>query len=172
MGIQSFYMDMIPVDEREIDAARDFVRLNHWHYGNRIIKTAEIVAKTKGLFPIYLTAFKCSPDSFVLSYFKDIMDYYHKPYLILQLDEHEAGEGYDTRLEAAIETFRNFRGAATQKIRPRIDLKRSFADKTYLLSDYDHLNSRLMQAILNRSGIKAELDCANPGDHIAEHPTE
>jgi predicted CoA-substrate-specific enzyme activase len=161
-GIQSFYMDMIPVDEREIDAARDFVRLNHWHYGNRIIRTAEIVAKTKGLFSIYLTAFKCSPDSFILSYFKDIMDYYRKPYLILQLDEHEAGEGYDTRLEAAIETFRNFREAATQKTRPRIDLKRSFADKTYLLSDYDHLNSRLLQAILHRSGIKAELIAQTP----------
>ncbi len=156
-GIQSFYMDMIPVDEQEIDAARDFVQLNHWHYGNRIIKTAEIVARTKGLFPIYLTAFKCSPDSFILSYFKDIMDYYGKPYLILQLDEHQAGEGYDTRLEAAIETFRNFQGAAKQKTRPRIELEKSFADKTYLLPDYDHLSSRLMQAIFNRAGIKAEL---------------
>ena len=156
-GIQSFYMDMIPVDERQIDAAQDFVRLNHWHYGNRIIKTAEIVARTKGLFPIYLTAFKCSPDSFILSYFKDIMDYYRKPYLILQLDEHQAGEGYDTRLEAAIETFRNFRGAAKQKTRPRIALKKSLADKVYLLPDHDHLSSRLMQAIFNHAGIKAEL---------------
>ncbi len=158
MGIQSFDMDMIPVDEQQIDAAQDFVRLNHWHYGNRIIKAAEIVARTKGLFPIYLTAFKCSPDSFILSYFKDIMDYYGKPYLILQLDEHQAGEGYDTRLEAAIETFRNFRGAAKQKNRPGIDLEKSFTDKTYLLPDYDHLSSHLMQAIFNHAGIKAELD--------------
>ncbi len=156
-GIQSFYMDMIPLDGQQIDAARDFVRLNHWHYGNRIIKTAEIVARTKGLFPIYLTAFKCSPDSFILSYFKDIMDYYFKPYLILQLDEHEAGEGYDTRLEAAIETFRHFRGAAKHKTYPSIDLQKSFADKTYLLPDYDHLSARLMQAVFQHAGIEAEL---------------
>ena len=31
------------------------------------------------------------------------MDYYKKPYLILQMDEHEAAEGYDTRLEAAVD---------------------------------------------------------------------
>ena len=85
------------------------------------------------------------------------MDYYRKPYLILQLDEHEAGEGYDTRLEAAIETFRNFRGATKRRPVRGYDLKKSFADKTYLLPDHDHLSSRLMQAVLNRSGIKAEL---------------
>ena len=156
-GLQSFYMDMIPVDEQRIDAARDFARLNHWHYGNLIIKTAEMVARTRGLFPIYMTAFKCSPDSFIISYFRDIMDYYRKPYLILQLDEHEAGEGYDTRIEAAIETFRNFREAPKQKRRPRIELKRSFSDKTYLLQDYDHLNARLTQAAFNHAGIRTLL---------------
>jgi predicted nucleotide-binding protein (sugar kinase/HSP70/actin superfamily) len=157
LGIQSFYMDMIPIDEQQIDAARDFVQLNHWHYGNLIIKTAEMVARTRGLFPIYMTAFKCSPDSFIISYFKDIMDYYRKPYLILQVDEHEAGEGYDTRIEAAIETFRNFRGAQKQKHRPRIELKKSFADKIYLLPDYDHLNARLTQAAFSHAGISTLL---------------
>ncbi len=38
MGIQSFFMDMVPIDDDKLDAARDFVRYNHWHYGNRIIK--------------------------------------------------------------------------------------------------------------------------------------
>jgi len=156
-GIQSFYMDMIPIDEKLIEAGRDFVQLNHWHYGNQIIKTAEMAARTRGLFPIYMTAFKCSPDSFIISYFKDIMDYYRKPYLILQLDEHEAGEGYDTRIEAAIETFRNFREAPKQKLRPRIELKRSLADKTYLLQDYDHLTARLAQAAFSHAGIRTLL---------------
>ncbi|MGA1865249.1 MAG: acyl-CoA dehydratase activase [bacterium] len=155
MGIQSFYMDMIPTDDETSDAARDFIRLNHWHYGDRIIKTAERIARTDGLFSVYVTAFKCAPDSFIMEYFKVIMDYYRKPYLILQIDEHEAAEGYDTRLEAAVETFRHFRGANKQPHRPTITLKHDFEDKTYLLPGYDLLSARLIQGTFTHAGIKA-----------------
>ena len=155
MGIQSFYMDMIPADEEKLDTAREFLKHNHWHYGNLIIKVAETVAQTPKLFPIYLTAFKCSPDAFILSYFKEIMDYYRKPYLILQIDQHEAVEGYDTRLEAAVETFRNFHGEGKRKLRPSITLKSKFEDKTYLLPGYDPLSARLMQGAFLNAGMKA-----------------
>ncbi|MBN1980296.1 MAG: hypothetical protein JW795_02110 [Chitinivibrionales bacterium] len=155
MGIQSFYMDMIPIDDKKLHAARDFIRLNHWHYGNRIIKTAETVAQTEGLFPLYLTAFKCAPDSFIIEYFKNIMDYYQKPYLIMQLDDHAAAEGYDTRLESAIEAFRHFRGAKKRQHPPAITLKKTFEDKTYLLPGYDLLSARLIQSVFAHAGIKS-----------------
>ncbi len=155
MGIQCFYMDMVPCDDAQLHAAKDFLRLNHWHYGNRIIKTAETVARTARLFPIYVTAFKCSPDSFIIGYFKDIMEYYQKPYLILQLDEHEAGEGYDTRLEAAVETFRTFRDTGTRRRLPAITFTKSFEDKTYLLAGYDLLSARFIQGVFAHAGIKS-----------------
>ena len=155
MGIQSFYMDMVPIDDKKLDAARDFVKYNHWHYGNRIIKIAEMVAQTEGLFPIFMTAFKCAPDSFIIEYFKDIMDYYKKPYLILQMDEHEASEGYDTRLEAAVETFRNFTSIGRRIRKPAITFKKSFENKTYLLPGYDPLSARLIQGAFKHAGIKA-----------------
>ncbi|MGA1796237.1 MAG: acyl-CoA dehydratase activase [bacterium] len=155
MGIQCFYMDMIPLVDETLYAARDFIRLNHWHYGNRIIKTAETVAQTGGLFPLYVTAFKCAPDSFIMEYFKAIMDYYRKPYLILQMDEHEAAEGYDTRLEAAVETFRHFRGAQKRQHRPTISLKGAFEEKTYLLPGHDLLSARLIQGAFMQAGIRA-----------------
>ncbi len=155
MGIQSFYMDMIPVDEEKLEVARDFLRLNHWHYGNSIIRAAETVAQTPGLFPVYLTAFKCSPDSFIISYFKEIMNYYGKPYIILQIDEHEAGEGYETRIEAAVETFRNFTGKKRRAKKPAVMLKHAFENKTYLLPGYDHLSAHLIQGAFVNSGINA-----------------
>jgi predicted CoA-substrate-specific enzyme activase len=155
MGIQSFFMDMVPADDEKLNAALDFIRLNHWHYGNRIIKTAETVAQTPGLFPVYVTTFRCAPDSFVIEYFKDVMDYYKKPYLILQLDDHQSVEGYETRLEAAVETFRNFRGGEKRKHRPALKFKKSFEDKTYLLPGHDLLSARLIQATLTHAGIKA-----------------
>ena len=156
-GIQSFFMDMIPEDEALLDVARDFAGINHWHYGNQIIKKAEIVARTEGLFPIFITAFKCSPDSFIVSYFKQIMDYYGKPYLILQLDDHSASEGYDTRIEAAIETFRGHQGSGLQTPRPSIHLKRQFEDRVYLLAAYDPVQSRLVQAAFQHAGIDTRL---------------
>ncbi|MBI5375748.1 MAG: hypothetical protein HZA77_09945 [Candidatus Schekmanbacteria bacterium] len=157
MGIQSFSMDMVPVEEERLDLAKDFLRFNHWYYGNLIIRTAEIVAQTPGLFPIYLTAFKCSPDSFIISYFREIMDYYGKPYLILQIDDHEAGEGYDTRLEAAIETFRNYSVSNLKAKRPVIRLKKTFEKKTYLIPSYDPLSGRLIQGALINAGIDSML---------------
>jgi hypothetical protein len=114
-----------------------------------------MVAQSEGLFPIYVTAFKCTPDSFINEYFKAIMDYYQKPYLILQIDEHVAAEGYDTRLEAAVETFRHFRGAKKRQHWPTITLKNAFEDKTYLLSGYDLLSARLIQGAFTHAGIKA-----------------
>jgi hypothetical protein len=35
------------------------------------------------------------------------MDAHRKPYLILQLDEHGSNVGYETRIEAAVRSFRN-----------------------------------------------------------------
>ncbi|MBN1672814.1 MAG: hypothetical protein JXR37_17350 [Kiritimatiellae bacterium] len=155
-GIQSFFMDMIPDDDTHLDIAAEFAEVNHWHYGNEIIRKAEIVATTAGLFPILITAFKCSPDSFIVSYFKKIMDYYQKPYLIMQLDDHAASEGYDTRLEAAIETFRSHRPSRPATARPGIRFKRAFEDKVYLLPEYDHLKARLIQAAFRHAGIEAK----------------
>lgn len=157
LGIQSFFMDMIPEDESLLDLARDFTKINHWHYGHEIIKKAEIVARTPGLFPIFVTAFKCSPDSFILAHFKRIMDYHGKPYLILQLDDHSASEGYDTRIEAAIETFRSHQDGAPRTPRPSIQLKRAFEDKIYLLPAYDHLQASLVQAAFRHAGIETRL---------------
>ena len=56
-----------------------------------------------------ITSFKCTPDSFAIEYFKEILNTYHKPYLILQLDEHDSTVGYETRIESAIRAFRNHR---------------------------------------------------------------
>jgi predicted CoA-substrate-specific enzyme activase len=155
MGIQSFYMDMVPINEKNLKAARDFIKLNHWHYGDQIIKVAETVAQTERLFPVFITAFKCAPDSFIIGYFKDIMDYYQKPYLILQFDEHEAAEGYDTRLEAAVETFRNFTGTKKKRHLPSIPIKKNFEDKTYLLPSHDLLCAQLIQGALKHAGFNA-----------------
>ena len=42
---------------------------------------------TTNLYPVLITAFKCAPDSFIIEYFKKLLNELHKPYLILQIDD-------------------------------------------------------------------------------------
>ncbi|MBN2215560.1 MAG: hypothetical protein JW723_15100 [Bacteroidales bacterium] len=106
-GIKTFSMDMLPDDQGEISKAEELVKTIKWKFASKILHAAEIIAKTDHCYPLLVTSFKCTPDSFVIEYFKEILDTYQKPYLILQLDEHDSTVGYETRIEAAVRAFRN-----------------------------------------------------------------
>ncbi|MFC2089548.1 acyl-CoA dehydratase activase [Bacteroidota bacterium] len=106
-GYNAFYMDMLPEYKPEDPQHAELVRQMSWKYASTILESADQVARTFYLYPILVTSFKCTPDSFVIEYFREIMDAYNKPYLILQLDEHDSAVGYETRIEAAIRSFTN-----------------------------------------------------------------
>jgi len=106
-GVKTFYMDMIPERHKEITQANELIKTMRWKFASKILYAAEFVAKSKNGYPVLITSFKCTPDSFVIEYFKEILDSYQKPYLILQLDEHDSTVGYETRIEAGIRAFRN-----------------------------------------------------------------
>jgi predicted CoA-substrate-specific enzyme activase len=107
MGVKVFFQDMIPVTPEARKGIEPILSAFHWHYAADILEASAMAAKTAGLYPVYITSFKCSPDSFALDYFKRIMEAEQKPYLILQLDEHDSSVGYETRIEAGIRAFRN-----------------------------------------------------------------
>ena len=116
----------------------------------------------QGIYPVLVTSFKCSPDSFVAEYFKRIMEGEGKPYLILQLDEHDSSVGYETRIEAAVRAFSNhFRGKTrglNRKIRdinPRTEKR--IDGKTLLLPNWDPICCRLIAANLNHFGFDARV---------------
>ncbi|MBE0558002.1 MAG: CoA activase, partial [Proteobacteria bacterium] len=107
LGIRTFTQDMLDHDKEAAAVIEPLLKEIHWHYAARILEAAAVIARTRGTYPVFLTSFKCSPDSFVIDYFRKIMDASAKPYLILHLDEHDSRVGYETRIEAAIRTFRN-----------------------------------------------------------------
>ncbi len=166
LGVKTFSQDMLPqTSAGEEGPAREFVLWNHWTYGAQILQSAETVGKTPGLYPVYLSAFKCSPDSFVINYFKEVMDAYQKPYLILQIDEHGSDIGYGTRVESAVETFRNHRRRAIDEEdnlsktgRTMVDpviVKASptgFKNKTILIPHNDPICSDLISAAFEHAG--------------------
>jgi len=106
-GVRTFFMDMLPHKNVETSVADDLIKTIKWKFAANILNAAETVAKTDACYPVLLTSFKCTPDSFVMEYFKEIFQVYRKPYLILQLDEHDSTVGYETRIEAGIRSFKN-----------------------------------------------------------------
>jgi predicted CoA-substrate-specific enzyme activase len=162
LGVKAFFQDMLPDDHPAADALKPLFKEIHWHYAAAILRAAETAAGTDGAYPVLVTAFRCAPDSFVIEFFKSIMEAHRKPYLILQLDEHGSSVGYETRIEAAVRSFRNH---FASRLRPQpaysanlFPRSSSAVDgKTLLLPDWDHLSLRLVAANLKREGIDARL---------------
>jgi predicted nucleotide-binding protein (sugar kinase/HSP70/actin superfamily) len=105
LGYPVLYMDMLPMD---LEAILPEHANMYWHYGQKILATAEYIARQNRLFGVYFTNFMCGPDSYILTYFKEIMGRVGKPYLSLQFDGHGADGGYLTRVEAALESFHSW----------------------------------------------------------------
>jgi len=106
-GVRTYYMDMLPEFPSETSKADELIKIIKWKFAASILNAAEVVTKSDSCYPVLITSFKCTPDSFVIEYFKEILQAARKPYLILQLDEHDSTVGYETRIEAGIRTFRN-----------------------------------------------------------------
>ncbi|MBW2153724.1 MAG: CoA activase [Deltaproteobacteria bacterium] len=166
LGIKTFFQDMLSYEKQEVQSVEPLLNEIHWHYAAKIIESAQIVARTDGAYPVLLTSFRCSPDSFVMEYFKKVMEAHGKPYLILQIDEHDSSLGYETRIEAAIRSFRNHH--ASSKARKEVTLPQyvtalipekdtPFSGKTLLIPNWDDLSPRLIVAALHREGIDARL---------------
>ena len=107
LGVPVFYQDMLAYRPEDVASVAPLLRDIHWHYAAKILEAAEVTAHIPGAYPVLVTSFKCSPDSFVTQYVRQILESHGKPYLVLELDEHDSRLGYETRIEAAVRAFRN-----------------------------------------------------------------
>jgi hypothetical protein len=163
-GITVWYQDMLDETRTESSGILSMLKELPWAQGKQILKAAETAARTEGLYPVLISSFKCGPDSFVIDAFKALMDAYRKPYLILELDDHDSSLGYGTRIEAAIRSFSNH----LQKTAAGIDqistrnferanphYQTSLKGKTLLLPCWDELAAPLLAATLRAAGVNA-----------------
>jgi len=104
-GVIIIPFEMLPYDKVLLSA--EYEDYMHWEAGQRILRAAEIVKKNKQLFGVFLTNFLCAPDSFLVSYFRNIMG--TKPSLTIEVDAHTADAGINTRIEAFLDIIKNYR---------------------------------------------------------------
>lgn len=92
--------DFLPLEDEET------MDNMYWAMGQVIIKATRFVQRHPQLYGVFITNFSCGPDSFVVSYFRNIMG--QKPSLTLELDNHTADAGIDTRIEAFLDVVNSY----------------------------------------------------------------
>ncbi len=72
-----------------------------WVSGRKILEAARIAATRSNLHMIYITNFKCGPDSYIKHFAREAAG---APLLVLQFDGHGNDAGYMTRCEAYLDS--------------------------------------------------------------------
>ena len=107
-GVNIIPMDMLPLEGINIS---DINPNMFWNYGRKILQAARVVGAHPNLHIIYITNFKCGPDSYIKHYVRDASG---KPFLTLQFDEHSNDAGIMTRCEAYLDSKGFLRWWATE----------------------------------------------------------
>ncbi|SPE29211.1 hypothetical protein SBA3_1510037 [Candidatus Sulfopaludibacter sp. SbA3] len=72
-----------------------------WISGRKILEAARIAATRPNLHMVYITNFKCGPDSYIKHFAREAAG---APLLVLQFDGHGNDAGYMTRCEAYLDS--------------------------------------------------------------------
>lgn len=104
MDVLSIPLDFLPLEEENIF---DEYPGMYWPNGQKILQATRIISKTKNLFAIYMSNFRCGPDSFLLHFVKKEMK--GKPFMHLEVDEHSADAGMITRIEAFLDSLKGWK---------------------------------------------------------------
>ncbi len=118
LNVLSIPIDFLPLEEENIF---DEYPGMYWPNGQKILQAARIISRTKNLFAVYLSNFRCGPDSFLLHFVKKEMK--GKPFLHLEVDEHSADAGMITRLEAFLDSLKGWKFNQTENLTEKADLK-------------------------------------------------
>jgi predicted CoA-substrate-specific enzyme activase len=97
-GINVLPMDCLPLGGEDIRDVNDNM---YWHSGRRILAAGKLTARHPNLHLIYVTNFKCGPDSYLKHFLGDACG---KPFLSLQFDGHSNDAGVLTRCEAYLDS--------------------------------------------------------------------
>jgi predicted CoA-substrate-specific enzyme activase len=125
-GITIIPFDMLPYWNEKLADGNNM----YWAMGQIILKGARFVKKHPQLFGAYITNFSCGPDSFLISYFRDIMG--RKPSLTLELDSHTADAGLETRIEAFLDVvsyYREIQKKQSATLSPTTNFRAAFIEE-------------------------------------------
>jgi predicted CoA-substrate-specific enzyme activase len=153
MDILPIPMDYLPL--HSINIFEDYPKM-YWPNGQKILSAAKIVSQTENLFAIYLSNFRCGPDSFLHHFVRDEMN--GKPYLLLEVDEHSADAGLLTRCEAFLDSLNGYSKihSVTKPVAP-VFFTRHFNDDRVIYFPYMRDAAYAVSAAVRSCGIRSEV---------------
>jgi activator of 2-hydroxyglutaryl-CoA dehydratase/predicted nucleotide-binding protein (sugar kinase/HSP70/actin superfamily) len=97
----------IPADCFPIDPATPPFQRAYWGDANRSLRAASNAREMRDVFPLWLASFGCGPSSFAEQVFQALLEGY--PHTILESDGHGGAAGYVTRIQAFLQSVRQYR---------------------------------------------------------------
>jgi predicted nucleotide-binding protein (sugar kinase/HSP70/actin superfamily) len=93
-GVNVIPLDFLPF---ETEVINDINSNMYWISGQRILRAARFTRRFPNLHLLYISNFKCGPDSYIKPYLSAAAK---RPGLVLQFDGHSNDAGFMTRCEA------------------------------------------------------------------------
>ena len=97
-GVNVLPMEVLPLDDEDITDVNPNM---YWSSGRRILAAARLTRRYPNLHLVYISNFKCGPDSYIKSFIDEAAG---KPSLVLQFDGHANDAGFITRCEAYLDS--------------------------------------------------------------------
>jgi predicted CoA-substrate-specific enzyme activase len=97
-GANVLPMEVLPLDLEDISDVNSNM---YWSSGRRILAAARIARRHHNMHLVYISNFKCGPDSYIKSFLDEAAG---KPSLVLQFDGHSNDAGFITRCEAYLDS--------------------------------------------------------------------
>ncbi len=96
----------IPADCFAVDDAIPRMQRAYWGDANRSVRAAVYARELGNVFPLMLASFGCGPSSFTEQVFQSLMEGY--PHTVLESDGHGGEAGFVTRVQAFMQSVRQF----------------------------------------------------------------
>ncbi|HPT13010.1 MAG TPA: hypothetical protein PLP69_10280, partial [Bacteroidales bacterium] len=129
----------------------------YWPNGQKIIAAAQFVARNDNFHAVYLSNFRCGPDSFIWHYVTEELK--GKPFLHLEIDEHSADAGMVTRIEAFLDSLKGSESGEKKEVkifRPRPSPSEPQFDRV-LYFPYMNTSAYMVSAAARSIGLKSEV---------------
>lgn len=152
LDVQPIPIDFLPLHEENVF---DNYPMMYWPNGQKILAAAKIIQRSDNLNAVYLSNFRCGPDSFLTHFVKNEMK--GKPYLHLEVDEHSADAGLITRCEAFLDSLKGYKQTKGKTVNEPEVIKRAESDDRVLYYPYMRDSAYVVAAASRFCGLKADV---------------
>jgi predicted nucleotide-binding protein (sugar kinase/HSP70/actin superfamily) len=107
LGVEPIFIDGVPINTALNDSLQKFTSIPefHWEFGKKTFERIQEILKYDITGAIEISSFACGCDAVLKEFIEKEFKTAGIPFLYLIIDEHTGEAGFQTRLEAFIDTI-------------------------------------------------------------------